>query len=339
MPVLIDGHLDLAYNALKGRDLTLELEVLRTREQRQREEAMVTLPELRRAGICIVFATLFVMPRAAASDPSAQKTYTSPEEAHALAVEQLDLYERWEEQGWIRLLRWRSDLETQVQLREDAPVGVVLLMEGADPIRDPSEVEWWFNRGVRIIGPAWKGTRYAGGTSAPGPLTALGIELIKAMEQYGMILDTSHLAEESFWDALNLETTSVIASHSNARSLVNSDRHLSDAMIRALGQREGMIGLVLANNFLKEDVKRSDPEALVTLNDVRRQAEHMAKLVGWECLGIGSDFDGGFGRQETPREIDRAAHFAKLSQLAPVEAKAGLLGENWYRFLRRALPG
>lgn len=334
--MLIDGHLDLAYNALKGRDLTLELEVLRTREQRQREEAMVTLPELRRAGIRIVFATLFVMPRAAASDPSAQKTYSSSEEAHILAVEQLDLYERWEEQGWVRILRQRSDLNEQLQ--EEAPLGVVLLMEGADPIRNPREVEWWFNRGVRIIGPAWKGTLYAGGTSAPGPLTALGKELIWAIKEQRLILDTSHLAEQSFWDALELQPASVIASHSNARSLVNTDRHLSDAMIRALGQRGGMIGLVLANSFLRAGVKRTDPEALVTLDDVRLQAEHMAKLVGWEHLGIGSDFDGGFGRQETPHEIERAAHFVKLAQIAPMEAQAGLLGENWFRFLQHVLP-
>lgn len=342
MALRIDGHLDLAYNALdKKRDVTLELDVLRHQEQRKQEEAMVTLPELHRAGIGIVFATIFVMPRAAKAGDDVYRTYSTANEARSLAIDQLQLYQRWEQEGRIAMLRCRADLDAHLarwEERADTPVGVVLLMEGADPIADPDDLAWWFERGVRIVGPAWKATAYAGGTSTPGPLTALGVELIEAMTQLELVLDVSHLAEESFWQALDLGVKNVIASHSNARAIVDTDRHLSDPMIQAIGEREGVIGLVLASSFLKQGLQREDDKASVTLNEVRRHAEHVANLVGWHRVAIGSDFDGGFGRRETPVELDRGSHFEKLGVVAPPSARDGLLGDNWLAFLRRALP-
>lgn len=353
MAILVDGHLDLADNALrKRRDLTLDLEALRALEQRDAQEAMCTLPELRRGGIGIVFATIFVMPRYAADDPFG--TYGSAAEARRLAVEQLECYQRWEEEGWIRILRSRTDLESHLEaLRlQDAgrvgsapeegqshdswgepddgscPTGVVLLMEGAEPLRDPGDLQWWVQQGVRIVGPAWKATRYAGGTGAPGPLSEQGLELVDAISHHGLILDASHLAEESFWQALGLNPRKVIASHSNSRNFVDSARHLSDEMIRAIGDRGGTVGLVLANKFLKAGVESGDPKESVTLADVRLQAEHVAGLIGWDRVAIGSDFDGGFGLQETPLELTRAADFHLLGRIAPERHRAGVLGEN-----------
>jgi membrane dipeptidase len=362
--VFVDGHLDLAYNVLQQRDLTLPLDRLRELEARTAEEAMVTLPELVRAGTGVVFATLFVMPRQHAGNSAhpGLPTYTTPDEARAAAVEQLELYERWEESGLVRIIRSRTDLEQQVREFEfvpdghsegaagargaavarehaDQPIGLVLLMEGADPLRKPEEVSWWRDRGVRLLGPAWKQTRYAGGTGEPGPLTEAGRELLMAMSESGLALDVSHLAEESFWQALDLWRGPLLASHSNARAFVNTDRHLSDAMISALAERDAMIGLVLANSFLRAGITRADPKESVTLHDVQLQAEHIANLAGWQRLGIGSDFDGGFGRQEVPFELDRASDFRKLARIAPPEAQQGVLGGNWVEFLRRVLPG
>jgi membrane dipeptidase len=338
LTVLIDGHLDLADNAIrKRRDLTLTLEELRSLERRSEQEAMVTLPELRRARLTVVFATIFVMPRYAASDPF--RTYESPEEARRLAVEQLELYLRWQESGLIQLVRSRADLASLANASEETEsTGVVLLMEGAEPIRDPCDLVWWFEQGVRIIGPAWKATRYAGGTGEPGPLTERGLELVDAMRQHELILDASHLAEESFWQAIEMGAEKVIASHSNSRRFVDSARHLSDEMIVAIGDRGGTVGLVLANKFLKSGVERGDPKESVTLADVRLQAEHLASLIGWDKVAIGSDFDGGFGLQETPLELARTADFQRLGCVAPQEHKSGVLGENLLAYLRRSLP-
>ena len=349
MALYVDGHLDLAANVtLHGRDLTLSVEALRRAERRAREEALVTLPELRRANVGVAFATLFALPHDAVRPPGATpltarqraRAYRTPDEAERAALEQLAVYEQWEEAGLVRVLRSRADLDGHLRQWDggDRTLGVVLLMEGADPIRTPDDVGAWVERGVRLVGPAWQRTRYAGGTHGPGPLTEAGRDLVRALAEHGVALDLSHLAEESFWDALDGFGGPVLASHSNARALTPTDRHLSDAMLRAVGARGGVVGLVLGNAFLKAGVARDAPKASVTLDDVRAQAEHVAGLVGWGRVAIGSDFDGGFGLQETPAEITRGADFGKLGAAVPAEARAAVLGGNWLGLLRRALP-
>ena len=348
---IVDAHLDLAHNAVaSGRDLTLPLEVLRERERRTRETAMVTLPELRDGGVDLVFGTLFASPArrlamqaaAAGATPVAPvldpKGYVDADGAHEQASAQLDWYERMEQAGWIRLIRSRYDLDAlraDRAARGDAPVGLVVLMEGADPIRTPDELERWWERGVRIVGPAWQGTRYAGGTRAPGPLTALGRELIDAMSRRGMALDVSHLADESLWEALERHRGAVLASHSNARALTPTDRHLSDEALRALGERSAVVGLVLGNAFL--DVS-ADRTGSVGLARVGEHFEHVAALVGAERVGIGSDLDGGFGAEETPVELGRGRDLRRLGEAVPKAHRSAFLGTAWWSWLERSLP-
>ncbi len=347
MPFYIDGHLDLASNVvIHDRDLTQRLHAVRKEEGRTEQELLVTLPELRRANIGIVFGTIFVLPIDLVRRPGApplgdwQKAfcYETPDEAHARGEAQLEVYETWAEARHIRLLRTRAELEAHATAWADGDrtTGVVLLMEGADPIRTPDELSWWTDRGVRLIGPAWQRTRYSGGTKAPGPLTDLGKALVRAMKDARIPLDVSHMAEKSFWDAMDLDPAFVLASHSNARTLTPSDRHLTDAMIEEIGRRDGLVGLVLGDEMLVPP--KVLEERATTLEDVRQHAEHIAGIVGWEQVAIGSDFDGGFGVQETPRSITRGADFKKLGAIAPPEAREGLLGGNWLRFLRRVLP-
>lgn len=336
----IDGHLDLATNVtIHKRDLTRDVLEQRRQDQWEDKELLVTLPELRRSGVGIVFGTIFTLSLDTVQSAHRPLTqwqraicYSTPDEAHRLGVEQVEVYERWEAEGQIRILRSQNDLSAHVNAwtAGDRTVGLVLLMEGADPIRTPEELNWWWERGLRIVGPAWKRTRYAGGTDAPGPLTDLGKDLVRAMKARGVVLDVSHLAEESFWDAMALRPDRVIASHSNARAITPGDRHLSDRQIRALGAKNG---IVLGDIFLKP----GPGEEPVTLDDVQRHAEHIAGLIGWEHVAIGSDFDGGFGLQETPRAITRGADFKKLGRVAPPDTRTGLLGGNWLRFLQHAL--
>ncbi|MEL6442857.1 MAG: membrane dipeptidase [Bacteroidota bacterium] len=350
----IDAHLDLAFNVVAhGRDLTRTVPGLRAAEAKAAQEVMVTLPELQGAGVGIVFGTIFTL-RHHAKRPGARKPltakqkalmYRTPDEAHAKGVEQLDVYRRWEDDGWLRILRSQTELAAHeaAWAEGDRTTGLVLLMEGADPIRTPDELPWWVERGVRLVGPAWQRTRYSGGTFAPGPLTEIGRELVRAMTEAGVALDASHLAHDAVWDALDVLDAStnpahVCASHSNAAALVPTDRHLTDAMLDALAERDAVVGVVLGNPFVKNGVARDDPEESVTLDDVRTQAAHLAGRLGWDRLGIGSDFDGGFGKQETPFGIERGADFAKLGDAVPEAARAGFLGGNWLRWLRQALP-
>jgi membrane dipeptidase len=346
-PIIVDAHQDIAWNKFAlNRDFFESVAAKRAREGASpahgEGSALVGLPELLAGNVRIVFATLYVAP-AQPNRTAWGKTYSTPEEAHAQAMEQLAYYALLATDPRVSLITTRGDLERVVN-SETPRVGLVILMEGADPIVTPEQTPEWFDAGVRMVGPAWSQTRYAGGTRAPGPLTALGRALMPQLERVGMILDTSHMAEQSFFDALELFHGAVIASHSNCRAFVNTDRQLSDEMIRAIIARDGVIGAVVYNRFVREGWDKTADKNAVTLADVIKHTRHVCDLAGdARHVGIGTDFDGGFGMEATPREIDTVADLAKfadaLSAASFSDADiANMLGGNWIRVLRRALP-
>jgi membrane dipeptidase len=330
--MIVDAHLDLADNALDlKRDLTLSLATLRELDIHA-DIPVVTLPALREGGVGLVFGTLW-------NDPA---RYTTPQSAHQHALDQLEVYVGWEEAGLIRIVRSCADLNAHLALwPQDNITGLVVLMESGDPIKEPSQASFWHSQGVRIIGPAWKRTRYCGGTREPGGLTPLGVELLQAMDACGLALDFSHMDEEAFWQAIDVFKGPVCATHANPRILLGGDgleysnRHLSDAMLQAIGARGGMVGTVLFNFFLDHTWTRGMPR--VTLDTVAKHMQHVAGLIGWDKLGIGSDFDGGFGKNENPLGIDSPADLASLLAVLPKEAQAGVGGKNWLGWLERAL--
>src|SRR5262249_26894006 len=172
-----------------------------------------------------------------------------------------------------------------------------------------------------------------------GGLTPQGVALLEAMAELGFVWDVSHLTEAGIWQGLALRAPRVCASHANARALTPTDRHLSDAVIRAIAERDGVIGLVLYNGFL-EPRWSDDPTIAVSVQEhLRRHADHMAGLIGWQHIGIGSDWDGGLGREESPLEIATVAALEQVGAAVPAEARDAVLGQNWLRFLRAALPG
>ncbi|WP_376789187.1 dipeptidase [Thermoflexus sp.] len=354
---IVDAHEDLAWNARSfGRDYTQSAYAIREQEEGTEipslnGRCMLGFPEWLAGGVAVIFGTIFVMPARRARSPR-ERTYRTPEEAYAEGMAQLDYYERLADtQPRFHLINTRKDLEVVLEtwkephLEADARrIGIVRLMEGADPIRRPEEVEVWYERGVRIIGLSWGATRYAGGTGEPGPLTDEGRRLLKAMQEFPLILDLSHMAEQSFFEALDRYEGPVIASHSNPRALVPGDRHLSDAMIRALAERDGVVGVVLCNRMLKRGWTRGDPKEAVTIWDVVRAIDYVCQRVGdARHVGIGSDFDGGFGAESAPAEFDTVADLPKIAQAlreagfaeADIEA---VMGGNWLRILRQGLP-
>lgn len=328
-------HLDLAYNVLGGRDLDLTVAQLREKESRESESAMVTLPELQRGGIAIVGATIFVGTRKYDGDTP---IYDPP--APQRGREQLEIYQGWERDGKVRIIRTAGDLKNHLDVWvEDQKPGLVLLMESADSIESPDKLGRWFDAGVRIIGPAWGRTRYCGGTRGPGGLTGIGRELIVAMKDLGIVLDISHMAEESFWEALDLGAHRVIASHSNVRSITGKDdgqRHLTDEMITAIGERDGVIGIVTGNQFLDANWTAEKPPLDWTA--AKKHWDHMANLIGWDHVGIGTDLDGGFGLENTPTELNSIADLRTAASVVPEEHRSAVLGGNWLRFLSESLP-
>jgi len=330
--LIVDAHLDLAYNALRGR------EVLRpAREQTADEEGIpsVGLPDLRQGRVRLICATIFCAP-----DSPKEPGYRTADEAHAMGMDQLRWYQQQEKDGQIAIVRTRDQLPTDSSA--GAQPHAIVLLEGADPMRTPADVPAFFDGGVRIVGLAWKATRHAGGTGMPGPLTADGIRLVRELDRFGIIHDASHLAEESFWQLLDLSGGRIIASHSNCRSIVPTDRQLSDAMLRAIASRDGVIGINFYDRFLIPPAEQGKRRA--NLADVARHLRHMCDVIGDAThVGIGTDMDGGLGREQIPVEIETSADLPRIADALSAGGFAdqdilGILGENWRRFFASALP-
>jgi membrane dipeptidase len=345
-PIIVDAHEDIAFSTVMlHRDFLQDLATLRSSDHLRDKEGTPTvcLPELIRGNVRVVFATIWVVPSGNEFTDSSI-CYKTAEEAHAQAMDELEYYRKLERAGYISIIETRSQLEEHLE-SDSKKVGFVLLMEGADPIRSPAETKEWFQRGIRIVGPAWRKTRYAHGTGEPGALCAEGRELVKEMESIGMILDISHLAEQSFFEALDLFHGTVLASHANSRIYVPTDRQLSDEMIREIIARDGVIGTVVYNTFLDSGwVERGRKKSEVTLATVIKHMQHVCDLAGDKLhTGIGSDFDGGFGLEAIPAEMDSIADLQKLGpalvQRGFTERDASnILGGNWLELLRKALP-
>lgn len=348
-PLIVDGHQDIAWNKLAlNRDFFESVAEKRVKEGENpahgEGHALCGFPELIAGNVRIIFATIYVA-KARPDREAWGKVYHSPEEAHAQAMEQIAYYSMLAMNPRVSLITSRADVERVLQ-SPDSQIGLVILMEGADPIIAPAQTPEWFDAGVRIVGPAWSQTRYSGGTRAPGPLTELGRQLMPELERAGIILDASHMAEQSFWDALELYRGTVIASHSNCRAYIgeDADRQLTDEMIRAIANRNGVIGAVLYNRFIKAGWDKSARKEAVTLADMVKHIWRICDLTG-DCnhVGIGTDFDGGFGVESVPKEIETVADLQKLGD-ALADAKfndediANILGGNWLRVLRTALP-
>lgn len=355
-PLVIDGHEDLAFNILcAGRDYRRSAHETRARESGSadlRQHAGIAtlgLPEWLAGRVAVIFATIFTEPARSKFSNGFCDVYQTAEQAYALGQRQLAVYQTLTGAGEpFRLVRSSADLDAVLATWEgDGPrqIGLVLLMENADAIREPDEVDAWYDAGVRLIGPAWMASRYCGGTFEPGPLTEPGRQLLDRMAARRMVLDTSHMAEAAFFEAVERYDGVVIASHSNPRHFVDSDRHLSDDMIRALIARDGVIGHVPFNAFLVPGWSRrgGSPKEAADVSTIVRAIDHVCELAGSaRHIAFGSDLDGGFGAEATPAGIDTVAD---LQEVAVALSRRGYRDEevaaithgNWLRMLRASL--
>jgi membrane dipeptidase len=363
MPLIIDSHQDIAWNMLTfGRDYTRSVQ-----ETRQLEvgtpipdingDATVGWPEYQRGQVAVVFATLFAAP---AKKREAYDTvwYADHETAHRLYRDQVMVYRRLVDfhPDKFRHITSVSELDSVIEHwsgpslnGEGHPVGLVYLMEGADGIRSPGELSAWYDLGLRLIGLAWAGTRYSGGTGEPGPLTPEGRELLAAMADYNFLLDLSHMDEAAALESLERYEGPVMATHANCAALMkgaDTNRHLSDRVIEGLIEREGVIGLIPLNAFLKVGWLRKSGSRReeVPLDALIAHIDHICQIAGDSLhAGIGSDFDGGFGRQSIPPELDSIADLPLIGSGLKARGYGetdieNILGSNWLRFLRRNLP-
>src|SRR5262249_16840816 len=273
--------------------------------------------------------------------------YTSMTAAYAAAQGQLAYYRALVEQGH---LRWITDWPgLEAHLRDwlgsptpSAPIGFILSMEGADPVLSPEQVGEWWEVGLRIIGPAHYGpSPYAHGTGTEGGLFPPGPDLLREMERVGMILDVTHLSDECFDQALEIYRGPVLASHHNCRPLVPGQRQLPDAQFKRLIARGAVIGAALDAWMLYPGWVRGEtlPE-VVGLEAVVDHIDHVCQLAGnARHAALGSDLDGGFGTEQTPRDLDTIADLARLPDLLRRRGYSSddiqnISSGNWVRFFR-----
>jgi membrane dipeptidase len=348
---ITDGHLDIAYNGVVlKRELKSPVVDIRRAEMnkppldRTAGTCMVSFPELMTGKVSIIGGSIFVEP-AIKSRPSHLPVYRTPEEAFQLAVQQTDYYLKMEDENdQIRLLRSSSDVDAVHKEWEEGneALGIFIIMEGAEAIQEPDSIEFWLEQGVRGVGLTWSmGTRYSGGNAAPGPLTDEGIALLNVMADYQMLLDISHMWIDAAHQALDRYPGIVVATHANPRQFSDSPRQLPDDIIRRLAERNGVVGIVAFSPMLKTAWHPTDPP--LPLTRMVNAIDYVCQLTGQvNNVAIGSDLDGGFGREHAPAGLDTIADLSKIG--AELKEKGysksdieAILTGNWLRIMREVL--
>jgi len=357
---IFDAHLDLAWNAVSfDRDLTLDVSELRAREagftdEPSRGRNTLTLPELRKAGVYVCVATLLARGGPdGGMQPGRKRTnldHSTQSIAYCAAHAQLAYYRLLESQGYVRMLRTRGDLAAhwQAAIKDPAnvPLGIILSMEGTDPIVTPDQASEWWDAGLRAAGISHYGrSHHAYGTGVSGSLSRAGIELLKEFEELGIALDVTHLCDQSMAEALDVFGGPVLASHHNCRALVPGDRQLTDEQIKRLISRDAVIGVALDAWMLYPNWIRGQTQPVVVgLEAVVDHIDRVCQLAGNpRHAAIGSDLDGGFGTEQTPRDLNT---IADLQKLEPLLARRGyidadidhIFSGNWLRFFGSSLP-
>lgn len=352
--LILDAHLDLSMNALEwNRDFTRPVREIRAREQGLKDKVdrghgTVSLPEMRRGQVGITVATQIAR---YVKTSNTLPGWHSPAQAWAQTQGQLAWYRAMEDAGEMVGITDVAGLDRQLALwmgepPPDAPIGYILSLEGADSFVTVGHLERAYALGLRAVGPAHYGPgTYAQGTSATGGIGVRGRELLSEMDRLGVILDATHLCDDSFWEALDHFKGPVWASHNNCRALVPHDRQFSDDQIKALIERGAVIGAPLDAWMMVPNWVRgtSTPQNMhLTLQQMVDHMDHICQLAGnARHIGIGSDLDGAFGTEQTPADVDTIADLQRVPDLLRArgysETDVALVAHgNFVRFLRAA---
>ncbi|MGI6227819.1 MAG: dipeptidase [Peptococcales bacterium] len=264
------------------------------------------------------------------------ETHYKPNNTLFKALELIDLLDDQISQvNFIEKVLSKKDIEVFTKWN----VKVLIALEGGDALGGSlSVLRGLFKLGVRSLTLTWNNRNEIGDGCAEEPygqgLSKFGKSVVKEMNNLGMLIDVSHLAEKSFWDVINNTQETIIASHSCCKSIMNHPRNLSDQQLKALAQNGGLIGINFYPTFLK------DNPLTATIDDVVKHIIHGAEIMGPEHVGIGSDFD---GIDQVPKGLEDVT---KLPLLIYHLEKAGfsfkeianIMGNNYLRILKKVLP-
>ena len=362
-PLIVDLHLDLAWDALFwNRDLTRSAAEVRQQEEQDIPQVAagfdtgictVTFPEMRRGSVGLMLSTIMsrIEPRYLESRRDGMRTQ---EQTIGIGRGHLAYYQAMTRRGEIKPVRNVADLDEAVAAwqapTDQTPIYHILSMESADPIASPDDVGFWWDAGLRVVGPAHFGhNTYIHGTFTEGGLKPPARPLYQAMREAGMILDITHMADQAVWESFDAWDGPVLASHCTCRSIVPGQRHLTDDMIREVIRRDGIIGMVFCQFFIDPDIQwetrppRHEWDSKYGMEGLLPHIEHIADLAGGSLdnIAIGTDMDGGLGAEVTPTDVDTIADlqgFADVLRGAGISDSdiAGILHGNALRMFRRA---
>jgi membrane dipeptidase len=245
-----------------------------------------------------------------------------------------------ERAGAVRVARSTADLDAAIA-DPDSPPAAVLHIEGAEAI-DPAlgALETWYAAGLRSLGPVWsRPNQFGHGVpfvfpSSPdtGPgLTARGAALVRRCAELGILVDLSHLNEAGFWDVARIEPGPLVATHSGAHARSSCSRNLTDAQLDAIGASDGLVGVVFAVPFVREDFSRDED---TPLSAITAHARYIADRIGVQHVALGSDFDGA----EIPHAVGDVAGMPRVLEalgdegFSDAEIRA-IAWDNWRRVL------
>ena len=343
--LIIDGHLDMAYNALfYRRDLTKPVRELRNREdsvrggisahpdslerrlgpQPKHFTPTVALPDMRKGHVGIMLST--IMARVQDPHGNTHNAVRTQPIAYARGQSHLAYYRALERRGEISFIKSAADLDACVNAwanpDDQTPIGLILTMESADPILGPDQVAEWHKAGLRSVSITHFGANSSGhGTGTVGGLYPTAYPLMDALSDTDIALDVTHASDLTFWQILDYWKGPVHASHCNCRALIPGQRHLTDDMIKAIAERGGVIGLVFAEQMLSPAWNWDDPRTHYTtatrpMKAALEHLDHICKITGsTDHVAFGTDLDGGFGLELSPTDyntIDDLQHFLDL---------------------------
>ncbi len=220
-------------------------------------------------------------------------------------------------------------------------VAAIMHLEGAEPLApDLSDLERWYDRGLRSVGIVWSRPNAFGegvpfrfpGSPDTGPgLTDAGRNLVLACNRLGILVDVSHLNAAGFWDVARASMAPLVATHSNAHALCASTRNLTDAQLDAIGASRGVVGVNFAIGFLRAD---GQVAAETPLDEIVRHVDYLVERIGVDCVAFGSDFEG----STIPNELGGMAGLPRLVELMQErgyddDALAKITHGNWLRVL------
>ncbi len=355
MKLLFDAHLDLSMNAMEwNRDFRLPVATIRQGEKGMKDlpdrgRGTVSFPAMRKGNIGLCVATLiarYVKPDNPLSG------WNSPQQAWAQTQGQLAWYRIMEAQGELVQITQSTDIDNHLNAwitnPIDSPIGYVLSLEGADSIVSMEHLDLLYDNGLRAIGPAHYGPgTYAFGTDSHGSIGKQGKTLLKKMEALNLILDATHLCDQSFWEALDFYNGPVWASHSNCRKWVPNERQFEDRQIQTLLQRGAVIGMAFDAWMMLPDWKRgiTQPQSSgLVIETIVDHIDHICQLAGnSRQVMIGSDLDGGFGKEQCPADLDTIADLQKLDEILADRGYSktdinNIFSQNGIQFLKKNLP-